>query len=479
VNGGGNEQLSSEISEPPQSGVGEPPSSGEHASDDERAELERLRAEVSELRDREQARGDGTGEGTSGTPPRARRGRWHAPVSALVLTLACVLAIPTVITVWEVNLISNTDRYVATMAPLINEPPIQAALSAKITTQITDRLDVKSLTTQAAAQLQAAHLPRLATLVTTFQGQIVSGVNSAVAAGVSKAVASPAVETLWVQANRIAHQGIVKVLSGSGNGALSVVNDQVVLNLGPIIAQVKEYLVAHGLSVASNIPTVNATFPLFEAKNLSKAQQAYRLDLTLKWVLPLLVLIFLAVGIYVARSRRRALMGAMLGLATAMLFLGIALQIVRAIYLNSVPSTTLPPDAAAVLYDTLVRFLRQGLRVVAVVALVIAIAAFFVGPSRGAVRARRAVRSGIDWVRTLGERAGLRTGPVGEWTGAHKTILRIGAIALVGLIFVFWGQPTVAVVIVLVVVLVLLLGIIELIAARPDSPAEAAPQSPQ
>jgi hypothetical protein len=455
--------LSSEISEPPQS---EGSVGGE-----EHAELERLRAEVSELRDRESARGDDTPEAP---PPGRRHHRVRASVSALVLTLACVLAIPTVITVWEVNLISNTDRYVATMAPLINEPPIQAALSAKITTQITDRLNVQSLTTQAAAQLQAAHLPRLATLVTTFQGQIVSGVNSAVAAGVSKAVASPAVETLWVQANRLAHQGIVKVLSGSGNGALSVVNDQVVLNLGPIIAQVKEYLVAHGLSVASNIPAVNATFPLFEAKNLSKAQQAYRLDLTLKWVLPLLVLVFLAVGIYIARNRRRALIGAMLGLAGAMLFLGIALQIVRVIYLNSVPTTTLPADAAGVLFDTLVRFLRQGLRVVAVVAFVIAIAAFFIGPSRGAVRSRRAVRSGIDRVRTLGERAGLRTGPVGEWTGAHKTILRIGAVALVGIIFVFWGQPTVGVVIFLVVVLLVLLGLIELMSGRPGGPEPAA-----
>ena len=138
----------------------------------------------------------------------------------------------------------------------------------------------------------------------------------------------------------------------------------------------------------------------------------------------------------------------MLGLAAAMLFLGIGLTIVRSIYLNSVPTSVLPSDAAAVLFDTLVRFLRQGLRVVGVVALVIAAAAFFIGPSAAAVRSRRAVRSGIDWVRTLGERAGLRTGPVGEWTGAHKTILRVGAVALVGIIFVFWGQPTVAVVIV-------------------------------
>jgi len=183
-------------------------------------------------------------------------------------------------------------------------------------------------------------------------------------------------------------------------------------------------------------------------------------------VLPLLVLVLLAAGVYVARSHRRALIGAALGLSASMLLLGIALTIARSIYLNSVPQSTLPSDAAAALYDTLIRFIRQGLRVILVVGLVIAVAAFFVGPSAAAVRSRRAVTSGIDWVRTRGEHAGVRTGPVGEWTGAHKTILRVAAVALVGVIFVFWGQPSVAVVIWLVVLLLVLLGLIELIGGR-------------
>ena len=89
--------------------------------------------------------------------------------------------------------------------------------------------------------------------------------------------------TLWVTANRVAHQGIVRVLSGQGNGgSVSVVNNQVVLNLGPLITQVKEDLIAGGSTIADKIPTVNATFPLFEAPNLAKAQQGYRLITTLK-----------------------------------------------------------------------------------------------------------------------------------------------------------------------------------------------------
>jgi hypothetical protein len=43
------------------------------------------------------------------------------------------------------------------------------------------------------------------------------------------------------------------------------------------------------------------------------------------------------------------------------------------------------------------------------------------------------------------------TGPVGEWTYAHRRALRISAVALFALIFAFWGRPTALVVILLAV----------------------------
>ena len=107
--------------------------------------------------------------------------------------------------------------------------------------------------------------------------------------------------------------------------------------------------------------------------------------------------------------------------------------------------------------------------------LVVAIGAFFSGPSVTAVRARGAVKSGFDWVRGAGESHGVSTGPVGRWTYGHRMALRIGAVALAALIFVFWGRPTAAVVIWLAVLLVVVLGLIELI-GRP--PARAKAESP-
>ena len=85
-------------------------------------------------------------------------------------------------------------------------------------------------------------------------------------------ISSQAIATAWVQVNTVAHQAVVKVLSGQGGGAISTSNGQIVLNLGPLIAVAKQDLVAHGFSLASNIPPVSPTLALFQAKDLGKAQ---------------------------------------------------------------------------------------------------------------------------------------------------------------------------------------------------------------
>ena len=143
--------------------------------------------------------------------------------------------------------------------------------------------------------------------------------------------------TASVQVNTVAHSAVVKLLSGQGNGALTTSNGQIVLNLGPLIAVAKQDLVAHGFKLASSIPPVTPTLALFQAKDLGKAQALYRLITTLKIVLPILALALLAGGVFAARGRRRALIGAGLGLAASMVVLAIGLLIARTIYLNSVP----------------------------------------------------------------------------------------------------------------------------------------------
>ena len=68
-----------------------------------------------------------------------------------------------------------------------------------------------------------------------------------------------------------------------------------------------------------------------------------------------------------------------------------------------------------------------------------------------------------------------RSGPASRWTYAHRHALRIGAVALAALIFVFWGQPTAAVVVLIAILLLVVLGLIEVIGRPPAQPSPAPP----
>src|SRR3954463_4224400 len=82
---------------------------------DERAELLRLRQEVQQLH--------------TAAPPSRRRFRWRSLLAVVLIVLGCVLAPVAGVSVWVHNQVSNTDRFVRTMSPLIDDPDVQARLT--------------------------------------------------------------------------------------------------------------------------------------------------------------------------------------------------------------------------------------------------------------------------------------------------------------------------------------------------------------
>jgi hypothetical protein len=421
---------------------------------EERAELERLRAEVAALRARRTERVAAAGQ--------VARQRWRTIVASLLIVVACVLAPLSLVAVWTRNQVTNTDRYVATVTPLADDPAIQNAIADQITAQVFTYIDVKGLTTQTLDALASRGLPpRLADQLDALAVPIANGVQDFTRTQVGKIVQSQAFADAWVQANRAAHEALVKALTGQGDGTVTVQNDTVSVNLAAFIQTVKQQLTAAGFSLAARIPEVNASFVLFQSADIPKVRSAFNLLNTLGVWLPLIVLLLIVVGVYVAKGHRRALVGAALGVAAGMVVLALALAIFRSVYLNAVPAGVLPHDAAAVLYDTIVRFLRAGLRTVLVLGLVVAAGAFLSGNSVTAVRTRQGLVAAIARLRGSAEQAGLRTGPVGTWVAANKRVLQVGAIALASLALVFWGRPTGKVVILLAVLLLLALAVIE------------------
>jgi hypothetical protein len=166
---------------------------GDHElSQDERAELERLRAQTAELEhlraqmaELEQLRARiaelerrpaETAEPQAQRVAVARRRHvgWRTPVAVVLIVLGCVLAPLAVISVWAGDEVSNTGRYVATVEPLIHHPAIQNYLTDQITNQITSRINLIGIVNQASAQLSSKGLTKISSLLTQFGPQIAS-----------------------------------------------------------------------------------------------------------------------------------------------------------------------------------------------------------------------------------------------------------------------------------------------------------------
>ena len=438
-------------------------------SADERAELERLRAEVADLRT-QVATAPEAAEQVVIPPSRPRRQRWRSVVASLLIVIGCILAPLSVVAVWAKNQVTDTDRYVATVTPLASDPAIQNAVADKITAEIFVRLDVAGITNQAVDALAERGLPPLvATQLHALSGPLSSGVQSYVRTEVGQVVASDAFADAWISANRAAHAALVAALTGQTGEGITIENDTVSINLGPFIQVVKQRLIDRGFELASRIPDVNPSFVLVQSDAIARARDAFNLLNAIGNWLPVVALIFLALGVYVAKGHRRALVGAGLGLAGGMLTLGLGIALFRTIYLNAIPAEVLPHDAAAAFYDTLVRFLRLGLRTVLVFGLIVALAGFFTGRSITAVRARAGLSRGIAWLRGGAEKAGFRTGPVGAWVYTYKRVLRIAVLGIAALVLVFWDQPTGRVIIGITLGVLVALVIIEFL-GRPPSP---------
>ena len=382
------------------------------------------------------------------------KGYRHGKLVVTLLVIACVLAPIAGTSIWLKNQVTKTDRYVRTVKPLASDPAVQRVIAENVTRTLFANVDV-------AARARDVLPPR----AKPFAPAIANGLHNYVQSATASFLASDAFQRLWVELNRRAHKQLVKVLTGKGGTLVQTRNGQVAIDLAPVLARVQERLNERGIDVFKRIdPSVIPTnFVILDSKQLENGQKGVRLLKALAIALPLLVLALIAAAIGISQRRRRTLLQASLGIALSMAVLGALLVIGRSIYLDQIAGPNLPRDAAAAFYDTIVHYLRLGLRIVAAVALLVAAGAYLSGPSTRAVALR-------GWFGKLGDRSGAADSPFGRWVAANKTALRVGAIVVPLAILLLWNAPSLSVLIVLVVIAVVLLLAIELFGRGP--PAE-------
>ena len=248
---------------------------------------------------------------------------------------------------------------------------MQEALTNRITTTVFQHVDVQALTNEAIDALAAQGLPpQLVQRLHALTPTIASATTSFVREKVGEVVASPRFAAAWDQAVRVAHQQAVTVLSGDSR-AIAVQGDTVYLDLAPFIDAAKQRLSAEGLTVVDMVPEVHPTIALAPADQLVRAQTAYSTLGSLASVLPWITLLLLAVGVYLARVRMRAVVAAGLGVALALVVLAAGLLVARGLLVGAVPPAGAPAAASA--FDIIVGSLRTAGRSLLVLALVVAL----------------------------------------------------------------------------------------------------------
>ncbi|WP_130177250.1 hypothetical protein [Cryobacterium sp. SO1] len=398
--------------------------------------------------------------------------RWRAFFAALLITIGVILAPVSVVAYWTKGYINDTDRFVASLAPLADDPAVQAYLVDEIVTVVNDSIDIDGITKDLFAGLSNLDLPPAAKdALTLLEQPAVQGVQGLIRSAATNIVASDAFAQLWEQALRTSQTQVIAALEGDTTSAL-VISDtgDIGIQLGPIIAEVKKELVDRGFSLAQNIPEVNRTIVVAQSDSLVQARTGYQLLNVLGFVLPLVSLGLIVLGVLVAKRRSRTMIWAGLTLALSMALLAAGIAVGRILFVSAVSPTYLPSNVAQALYDAVVPFINATALSVGLVGFTVAVVAYLAGPFRGGAIVRRGTIGTAARIRATAADAGITTGGFGDFLYHYRRLAHV----LIGLaaaaVAIFWRPLTPPVIIWTAVLALVAVLLVELLQRPPVSP---------
>jgi hypothetical protein len=395
---------------------------------------------------------------TAERPANPKGKRWQRVTSIVLLVIGFLLVPLSAVAIWAHNQLTNTDRYVETVSPLADNPDVQQTVATLVVNAIFQNVDIQQRVENA--------LPKRAQVLV---GPIANAARSYATDVTEKLLDSDQFQDLWDAANRRAHNQLVALLTDDPDkapGSVSIKDGQVTLNLGKVVTEVQQKLVDAGLTFLQNVdvPPVSTTIAIINTEGLSEARTYVGILDTLAWVLPVLGVLALIGSALIVPRRRRAAIRAALVLVSACVLTLVLLAIGRSLYLDAATTPKVSEGTASAVFDILVRNLRYGVITLGVVGVIIAIVAYFVGPSAPAKKARAFAEKGIAGARNKAGDLGYQPNPFEEFVGAHKRAIELVIAGLAVLALVLWDRPTIGVVLFLFVVALILVGVVEFLA---------------
>ena len=377
--------------------------------------------------------------------PRLRAVRTF--VVGFLIVVTCLGAVSSAVAWWVHETLLDTDRYMAIVGPLAQEPAVQEAVSVYTTDQLFTALDVEQ-------RVQDVLPDRLGVLA----GPLTDEAHTYIQERVLTLTQTERFQTLWAEVNRGAHEGMVRLVRDEAPN-VHVVDGEVRLNLLPVIAQGLERVAQRAAGLVnvdanvnlSDLPGVqdpnvlrerlasrlNVTLPEdFGTVRLMSAEQLSNLQTAVKWldalviVLIVVTVLCLAAAIALSTKRRRTILYLGLGILLGLLVARIATNRLEAYVVDSLANSPGQGAARAGIAQVIgnLRSITVWLAAGAAVAVIVA---FLAGKPHW-------FRAAWSWLQRVAERRP-EGSEVERWTAAHYDWLRIGGIAVALILLFVWG----------------------------------------
>ena len=377
------------------------------------------------------------------------RQRLRRRLTTLLVILTVISLVTTVVAAWARAVVLDTDRFVATVGPVIDDPAVQDALSVRLTDSIMSSLQIEDRVASALSKVGEGQLPVSPALLA---GPITDGIRTVLLKRTQQLIASDAVSTIWTDALRTAHTQAVALLRGESTTA-TIEGDTVYIDLLPIVNDVLSHLEQQLSDIFGrtiDVPTITEAnaeqavttlegrfgvdlpenfgrVPVFTSDALPAAQAAVATADKVVYLLVALTLVLAIASIVMSTRRLRTVLW--LGFGTA-----IGLIVVRRLALRLDDAIAdrvtgaVNRDAVASATSDVFQDLRNFTTLLLVAALIVGIGAYLAGRP--------------PWLRRLVSRASegsliRRDSPTIRWVGEHALPLQIVLVVAAALILLF------------------------------------------
>ncbi|MFD5651475.1 hypothetical protein [Streptomyces sp. NPDC127039] len=275
--------------------------------------------------------------------------RLRSALSAALIVLASLLAPCATLAGWAMHGPADTGRYVASMAPLADDPDVR----------------------DAAADTLGAGFAGLVDEVAA--GPVSGSVRLFVRDAARSFTRTEAFHEGWDAANRTVHTAVLRALRDDGAAGRAITAD-----LAPVTERVRDRLAEDHVPFARRIPVRHLAVTVLPAHAADRLRKGYHvLDVAAFW-LPLAAVAFAVTGIAVAARRRRALTAAGIGTALGGALLALAVLVGRRLTVAELPGPVDGPAAGAV-YDALTETLRTASWLLVALGLTVSLVSWLTG----------------------------------------------------------------------------------------------------